>query len=208
MDAATDQAIGTTLPAIMAGVTIETDSSELSTETGKRALRLNDDQLAAAQNLASLPLSPLPRCDDDHFEKSMRALAILPRKAEDDVRGELRFALYRRMIGHATKDAISFMVETALSELEWFPSPKQCLDILARWQRNDGEVQRRASAATMVRDEQRARFDDTLAAMERRELDQAAIDALPRRMRSIGAERGFLRLHDDGVYRARPVPHG
>lgn len=202
----TDQAIAATLPAIMASVTTETDSSALSTETGKRALRLSDDQLAKAQALASLPLTPLPRCDDDHFEKSMRALAILPRKAEDDVRGELRFAIYRRMIGHATKDAISFMVETAISELEWFPSPKQCLEILARWQRNDGEVQRRASAAKMVRDEQRARFDDTLAALERREMDQAAIDALPRRMREIAAERGYLRRHDDGQYRYRGAP--
>lgn len=35
--------------------------------------------------------------------------------------------------------------------------------------------------------------------------EAAIVAALPPRMREIGAERGFLRLHDDGVYRVRPA---
>jgi hypothetical protein len=171
-------------------------------------MRLDDQALAAMTNLASSPLPPLPRCDDDHFEKSMRAMSILPRRADDEVKGELRLHLYRRMIGHFPKEALSFLAEQSLATLDWFPSPKQCLDILARWTRNDEALQRQAAARRMVRAETRARFEDTMRALERREFDQAAIDALPEHIRSIGAERGFLRLHDDGVYRARPVSCG
>lgn len=206
MDAAMDQAIGTTLPAILGSVTIETDSSALSTVASSAMVRLDDRQLEATTALANSPLPALPRCSDDQFNKSMRALSMLPRRGDDDTTGELRVEIYQAMLGHYPNAAIRFMSATALAELEWFPSPKQCLDILGRWKRNDGEGQKRTRAAAMVRAEQKARFDDTMGALERREFDQGQIDALPERIRSIGAERGFLRLHDDGVYRARIVP--
>lgn len=158
--------------------------------------------------VANLPAPSIPCCDDDHFEKSMRALAILPGRAEDDLRGELKFAIYRRMIGKYSKAAISHLVETALSTLDWFPTPKQCLDILADWRDPDAAAHkhRTVMAASAVRQEKQARLNDIMDALDRRLLDQAAIDALPQRVREIGAERGFLRLHDDGVYRVRPLP--
>lgn len=201
-----DQAIGTAHPAILAGVTIETDSSALSTTRSSAIVRLDDRQLAAAEALANSPLPILPPCDDDSFAKAMRSLSMLPRRGDDEATGKLRVAIYRRMLGQHSKEAIMFMTERAIATLDWFPTPKQCLDILAQWKRNDGDVHNRARAAAMVRDELRARFDDTMAALERRDLDQDQIDALSPRMRDIGVERGFLRLHDDGIYRARPVP--
>lgn len=138
----------------------------------------------------------------------MRALAILPGRAEDEVRGELRFAIYRKLLGKYSKAAFSHLVETALSTLDWFPTPKQCLDILADWREHDvvEHKHRLAMAASAVRQERQARLGEIMGALDRRALNQAAIDALPEQVRAIGAERGFLRLHDDGVYRARPVP--
>lgn len=197
------EAIGRAVPDLLARVTIETGSSAPSTAGSKPVMRLDDQALAQMTDLANSPLPPLPRCDDDYFDKSMRAMSILPRRADDEVRGELRLHLYRRMIGHYPREAISFLAERALASLDWFPSPKQCLDILGEWKRNDDAVQRQASAQRLVRAEMQARFDDRLGALERRELDQQAIDALPLRMREIGVERGFLRLHDDGVFRVR-----
>lgn len=204
----TDQAIGTELPAIVANVTIATDSSALSTGTGSSVSRLNDRQLAEMEAVANLPAPSIPSCDEDHFEKSMRALAILPRRAEDAVTGELRFAIYRRMLGHYSKAAISYLVETALATLDWFPNPKQCLAILSGWRDHDAVVHkhRTVMAAGAVRQERQARLNDVMGALDRRDLDQEHIDALPEQMKVIGAERGFLRLHDDGVYRARPIP--
>lgn len=149
----------------------------------------------------------IPCCDDDHFEKSMRALAILPSRAEDDIRGELRFAIYRKLLGKYSKAAISNLVETALTTLDWFPTPKQCLAILADWSERDlvEHKHRTVFAASAVRQERQARLNDIMDALDRRLLNQDAIDALPQRVREIGAERGFLRLHDDGAYRARPI---
>lgn len=148
-------------------------------------------------------MPPLPPCDEGDFAELIRALTILPRRADDELTGKLRKKFYQNKLGGYPHEAIQFMVSTALDELEWFPSIAQCKAILDRWQRKDVPAQRQASAAAQVRAERRARFDDIMAALERREVYQAGIDALPEQMRRIAAERGFLRLHDDGIYRAR-----
>lgn len=150
---------------------------------------------------------PIP-CDAADFAKLMRSLSILPSRADDEVTGKLRLSIYHRMMGHYPRAAIAFMVETAMAKYDWFPTPKQCLDILADWRDRDAVVHRHrvAMAASAVRQERQARIGDVMGALDRRELDQDQIDALPERMQQIGVERGFLRLHDDGIYRARPVP--
>lgn len=199
------QAIGAALaPDILAGVTIGTDLPVPSTT--RSPARLDDQALSLAEELANSPLPILPPCDDREFAKLIRAMdAALPRRSADDVTGELRKRLYQNKLGGYPHAAVQFMVSTALEELNWFPTIAQCLEILARWRRDDGDVQRKASAASMARAERQARFDDVMRALELRQIDQAGIDALPIGFRVVGAERGFLRLHDDGVYRARPV---
>lgn len=199
--------IGAVLPDIQAIETGETGSSEPSTTTSL-SIRLDDHRLQQLTIIAESPLpTPLP-CDAEEFAKLMRTLATMNSRADDDDTGKLRLAVLRRVIGHYPREAVAFMVEQAITTLDWFPTPKQCLDILAGWKRNDEPAQRKASAIKMVRAERRARFDEVMRTLERREYAQAAIDALPAQIRSIAAERGFLRLHDDGVYRARPVPCG
>ena len=204
---AISEALGKAMPG---GETIGTALPEPSTSRSNAlaAVRLDDQALAMMEELATSPLPALPPCDDGDFIELMRALTTLPRRSDDDVTGKLRISLYHRKLGGYPHAALQFMVSTVLDELDWFPTIAQCKAILARWERNDGEEQRRASAASLARAERQARFDDVLASLERRELDQAAIDALPPRMQIIGEERGFLRLHDDGVYRARAVPCG
>lgn len=195
---------------LLASVTIGTDLPEHSTSRSNAlvAVRLDDQALAKLEEIANAPLPALTPCDEGDLAKLLRALTILPRRSDDEVTGKLRDRLYRHKLGAYPHEALQFMVSTVLDELEWFPSIAQCKAILERWKRDDGAVQRRASAANLARAERRARFDDTMRALERREFDQAAIDALPAQIRSIAEERGFLRLHDDGVYRARPVPCG
>jgi hypothetical protein len=138
----------------------------------------------------------------------MRSLSILPSRSDDDLTGKLRLNIYHRMMGQYPRAAIAFMVETALATLDWFPTPKQCLEILSGWHDRDAveHKHRTAMAASAVRQERQARLGEVMDALDRRALDQDQIDALPEQVRAIGAERGFLRLHDDGVYRARPIP--
>lgn len=197
--------IGTALPAIMAGVTIETGSSELATIG---STRLNDRQLAEMERVANLPLVAPTPCDAAEFAKLMRSLSILPSRSDDELTGKLRLNIYHRMMGQYPRSAIAYMVETALATLDWFPTPKQCLEILSGWRDRDAveHKHRTAMAASAVRQERQARLGEVMDALDRRALDQEQIDALPDQAKVIGAERGFLRLHDDGVYRARPVP--
>lgn len=198
------RSIGAVLAAIPAHETRETDFSALSTvESTAPMIRLDDRQLKAMEAIASAPLPAPARCPDDHFAKSMRALSMLPRRGDDETTGELRAAIYQRVMGHYPLEAIKFLTERALTELEWFPSPKQCLDILSRWKRNDEPLHRQIMAQKMVRAELTARFEENMVALAARELDQAAIEALPPMVRIIAAERGYLRLHDDGVFRVR-----
>ena len=195
-------AIGTALPEILADMIGETASSAPSTTT-LPDMRLDDQALQQLAIIADSPVpAPLP-CDAEEFARLMRTLSTMNSRADDDDTGKLRLAVLRRVIGHYPREALAYMVEKAITTLDWFPTPKQCLDILAGWRRNDEIAARHAAAVRLVRAERRARFDDIMATLERREVDQAGIDALPEQMRRIAAERGFLRLHDDGVYRAR-----
>lgn len=195
---------------LLAGMTIGTDLPEslTSASNAPAAVRLDDQALAKVEEIANAPLPPLLPCPDGDFVELIRALTILPRRSDDDVTGKLRVSIYHRKLGGYPKEALQFMVSIVLDELDWFPTIAQCKAILERWKRDDGAVQRRASAESLARAERRARFDDIMRALERRDFDQAAIDALPENIRSIAAERGYLRHHDDGVYRARPVPCG
>ena len=190
---------------VLAGVTAGMDLPEPSTRRSRSlaAVRLDDQELAILDDLATSPLPALPPCDDGDFVELIRALTTLPRRADDDVTGKLRISLYHRKLGEYPHAALQFMVSTVLDELDWFPTIAQCKAILARWGRDDEAVNRKAAAANLARAERQARFDDVMRALDRRELDQASIDALPEHVRGVAAERGFLRLHDDGVYRAR-----
>lgn len=166
--------------------------------------RLDDTTLAQVEVIANSPLPALSRCDDGHFLKCMRSLAILPKRADSETSGELRTALYQRMLGHLSHDAISFLTENALATCQWFPTIAECNTIVARWQRNDAAVQRRARAEGRARAERQARFDEAMDALAGRTLDQLAIDALPERWKAIAAERCYLWRHPDGTYTVRP----
>lgn len=136
----------------------------------------------------------------------MRAMSLLPSKADDDVKGELRLKIYQRMMGNYPAQAIRYLAERALTELNWFPSPKQCLDILADWREPISEARRKRDLAiNMIEDERRARYDDMMGALKRRELDAEAIEKLSDRVKAIGVEMGYLRFDAETGYTVRPT---
>lgn len=202
------QAIGAALaPDLLAAATGKTGSPPPAWMTSPR-MRLDDQALTELTIIAESPPPALLPCDGEEFTKLILTMSTMARRADDEATGKLRLAILRRVIGHHPREAIAYLVEKAITTLEWFPSPKQCLDILAGWKRSDEAVQRQASAIRLVRAERQARFDEIMHRLEQRQLDQAAIDALSDKIRIVAAERGFLRLHDDGVYRARAVSCG
>ncbi len=132
-----------------------------------------------------------------------RNLSTMPRRADDAVSGEVRIALFLRDFAGYSKAAMNFLHDTARRELRFFPSPKECFDILDRWERCDGPSVARRLARQRAKAELTARHNEALQALRERSLDQAAIDALPDHWKRQGEVLGYLRLWPDGRYSAR-----
>lgn len=200
--------------------TDETASNELltghSVSTGRLDLtalpaRLDDKLLSQVRAIAlSAPPAYAP-CDREHFDKCMRSLAILPRKADDDVKGDLRHQLYWRKLQTYPAAAMSWLVEQGLEQFEWFPSVKQCKDLLDVWPSPTKARLWRTIAHRKVEEELRLRFEDLCDRVRRRELTEEEINALPDRVKSrldcacliIGEKPGPF---EPMVYRLRPPP--
>lgn len=163
--------------------------------------RLDDGLLAEVQAIADAPLAALPPCDSKHLAQCLRAmLAVLPRKQDDELTGELFVRTYQRHLGSYPNAALSYLAQRATAQCKWFPTIHECLDILSGWQRSDGAAMDQAGARVAVEREMQARMDDAFAAMKAGRIMQAEIDALPDRWKRIAVERGHLRRDADGAY--------
>lgn len=199
---------GTTAPVGVAAqqalglLTIETDSSGLATVASRR---LDDQQIAEMRVAAAQPVPVLPACEDLHFDRAMRSLSTLPRRADDELTGDLRLELYRWKLGGFSQGAINHLVSRALETCRWFPSPAECLVIL---QERNGPVERaqaaKASAAAAIRLEMQARLADWMDRLRRGEASQDEIDGVSERHRRIAETAGLLRWDEAaGCHRLR-----
>lgn len=130
-------------------------------------------------------------------------LDTLPRQKTDTLGGELRLKAYEIAIGERPKDAIQFLVTEALRTCRFYPSTSECIEILTRWERNDDTLRQRREAATAVRWEKQARFDEMMRRLAAGDVDQAEIDGLPVSWLEVAETRGHLRMDDDGRYVSR-----
>lgn len=167
--------------------------------------RLNDQELALVELVASSPLPALRQASARFFDTCMRSLSIMPRKADDHVTAVLRDELYARKLAQHPRDALSFMVSEALDTCDWFPTIKQCTEILARWSRNDEALAVQREAELRGRRERQLRHDETMDALSRGDLDQDEIDAMSRRTKLIAAEHCYLWHDGDGGFRSRVI---
>lgn len=56
---------------------------------------------------------------------------MLPRKAGDDVAGELLARGYYRMLGHLTPTQMGWLTELVLDRCKWFPTVAECRALMA-----------------------------------------------------------------------------
>jgi hypothetical protein len=164
--------------------------------------RLDDQQLATVQAIASLPVPTLPPAPEKHFLQCMRTLRLLPTRGDDELSGELRLALYRKHFGQLPAAALSYLVEQATLTCRFFPTPMECKAILDRWSRTDGPYRAQQLAQLVASREVQARFDHTMRQLRNGEMSQEQVDQLPERWKRIAATQGLLR---DGTYELRPV---
>ncbi|WP_159829136.1 hypothetical protein [Novosphingobium sp. TCA1] len=173
---------------------------------GVPAVRLSNDQLAAAMVVAAAPLPALEMADEVFLAQILRMMDGLPRRADDSVGGKLRHRAYELVIGRYPRQALEFLATEALHGCKFYPSTSECVEILKRWRRDDDAVRSKLAASTAVRHEQQARFDDAMTRLAAGEVSQAEIDAMPERWKSVGETRAYLWRHEDGSYTARIRP--
>lgn len=166
--------------------------------------RLNDDQLADARKVATMPLARLPAASPlELSERLLMLTSALPKQAAGEIDGQLRVAAYELVLGDLPIEQIDFMTRTALETCRWLPSPAECLEIAKRWRRADASVAVRQVAEGMARREADARLEDARAMLRRGDMDQATIDALPERWQRIFETQGLLTRCECGSYAPR-----
>ena len=159
-------------------------------------MSLSDLTVAECDELRSIALS-MP---DEQFEVSPRELArqlqfieaTLPAKNVEEQSGQMRTAVYARILGGYTKEALSYMTQRVCRELDWFPTPHQCLDILADY---NPPVSRKDKALRICANHTQARFDEFIEALRKK--DKIDLTNKPERWLRIATEQGYLKFTDD-----------
>ena len=124
--------------------------------------------------------------------------ATLPSKVIDEESGKRRVAVYARILGDFSNHALAFMARKACERYDWFPTPRQCLEILNEYRPPATDPHR---ALMLCRYYWQGKFDDFIALLKAGEASQADVDALPEQWRRIAVERGFLRfMPEDKTY--------
>jgi hypothetical protein len=128
--------------------------------------------------------------------------STLPRQATDAESGRMRAAVYARFLASYSNSALAYMSRRACETLDWFPTPRQCLDILKDYQ---APITEKETALRLCGAFWGERFDAFLSNVVRADkvITQADIDAVPEQWRRIAVERGALRLMADGTFVVR-----
>lgn len=145
----------------------------------------------------AMPIENIP-VETRELAKQLQFIeATLPSKNTDEQSGQMRTAVYARILGGYTKEALSYMTERVCRELDWFPTPRQCLDILDRYV---PPASRKDKALQICAQHTEARFDEFM--MSLRCGEPVRLSDKPERWLRIAVERGYLRFVD-GEYVVR-----
>jgi len=183
-------------------------SSEQWTLTSLRSLpaRLGDTTIASLEVVASSPLPAHEPCPQLHFDKCLALMnASLPRRQQEGLAGDLFVRTYHRMLGHLTREAISFIAEESIATCKWFPTVAECLEIAKRFTQPPHPFRAvRDMARGLITREKEQRFKDAREKVEAGEMTDAEITALPDRWKGMLTEAGYLWALRDGTHTRRP----
>ena len=120
--------------------------------------------------------------------------ATLPSKNIEEQSGQMRTAVYARLLGGYTNAALSYMSQRVCSELDWFPTPHQCLAILADYQ---PPATRKDKALAICSQHNQVQFEKFIELLRNKK--PVELEGKPKRWLHIATERGYLR-YEDGEY--------
>lgn len=171
---------------------------DLSTITG----RISDDTLDLLREIVDSQLPVPVSCSDDQFARCMKALDILPRRADDSA-GSLRLKLYRAKLGGYSDEALGYLVSKGLEQFHFFPSIAECIKLLATFPNRDVAEGRKSRAKMLIEGEMQIRLGEVLGRLRANQMTQAEIDSLPKRWKSIAETKMLLWGWPDGRYTRR-----
>ena len=133
--------------------------------------------------------------------------ATLPSRGVDVETAKMRFAVYSRFLGDFSNDALAYMARRVCEEYDWFPTPRQCLEILREYR---PPVSNKEIALSYCHTFWQARFEEFISALDGGLVTPDMLADQPERWKLIAAERGYLRRMDDGSFiirvRKEPMP--
>jgi len=145
----------------------------------------------------AMPVENIP-VETKELAKQLQFIeATLPSKNTDEQSGQMRTAVYARILGGYTKEALSYMTERVCKELDWFPTPRQCLQILDSY---TPRTTKKDKALRICLNNTQARFEEFI--MSLRCGEPVNLKDKPDRWLRIAEERGYLRIVD-GEYTIR-----
>lgn len=127
--------------------------------------------------------------------------AALPSKNVDDETGKMRVAVYTSLLGGYSNDALAYMARRACRELNWFPTARQCLDLIADYRppESDQEIAHRLCDNYVS-----AKFDGWISSVRA----GGPLGDAPEQWLRIAVEQGLARRLDDGRYVSRALYQG
>jgi hypothetical protein len=139
----------------------------------------------------AMPVENIP-VETKELAKQLQFIeATLPSKNTDEQSGQMRTAVYARILGGYTKEALSYMTERVCKELDWFPTPRQCLTILEEY---TAPTSKKDKALRICLNHATERFDDFISKLHCGE--PVELSDKPERWLRIAVERGYLRFAD------------
>lgn len=126
--------------------------------------------------------------------------ATLPSKNLDAETGRKRVAVYARILSGYSERAIAFLALRSCQTLEWFPTPSQCLEILAEYR---DPPTRRDQALLMCQKFTQSEFEAFIAKLRAGDGNQELLASVPERWKLIAVEMGILRFIENGQFAIR-----
>jgi hypothetical protein len=127
--------------------------------------------------------------------------AALPSKGLDEMSGKMKVAVYASLLGGHTNEALAFMARRACQTLDWFPTPRQCLDLLAEYRPPTSDQER---ALALCQDYSTDKFNRWMTNLS----EGQPIGDVPEQWMRIAVEQGAMRRLADGRYVSRAQYYG
>lgn len=148
------------------------------------------------------PVQHPPAVTTEQLAKHLAFMAAaLPSKGLDELSGKMKVAVYSSLLGSYSNAALAFMARTACQTLDWFPTPRQCLDLIAQYR---PPLTDQEHALRLCEDYTGGQFDRWFANLT----EGQPIGDVPDHWLRIGVEQGALRRLSNGAYVSRALYHG